>query len=346
VEVGTQVSGQIAEIRADFNDRVRQGQLIARIDPILLQQEVRSAQAALERREAEERQRRWELERAETLHRDGVIGDQEHESARYAHAVAQADLRAAGVALERARRNLAYTEIRAPIDGIVIQRSVDVGQTVAASLAAPTLFRIAGDLSRMRILAAVDESDIGRIHQGQKARFTVQAHAGEAFSGTVAQIRLQPTTLENVVNYTVVVEVDNRDGRLLPGMTATTDFLVETATGVLKVPNAALRLRPTAEMLDGLRTRRGGDGRPGAGDGAGGGPGGDRTLLWFLDDGGGLDALRVRAGLTNGLETQVEGDGLREGMQVIAGIARAADASGSSPFQSRPAGGRPRPPTP
>ena len=333
VEVGTQVSGQIAAIHADFNDRVRKGQLIARIDPTLLQQEVHSAEAALESRDAEEKQRRFEVERARTLHGTGVIGDSELETATYNYAVAEAGLKSARVGLERARRNLAYTEIRAPIDGIVVERNVNVGQTVAASLSAPILFRIAQDLSRMRILAAVDESDIGRIHGGQSVRFTVQAYPETRFSGTVQQVRLQSKTQENVVSYTVVLEVDNPQGRLLPGMTATIDFEVETARDVLKVANAALRLRPTEEMLDQLRGR-----------GAGVPSGAERALLWHLDDDGKLGAISVRAGITNGQETQVEGEGLREGMRVIAGVSRSADAPVSSPFQNRPGSGRPHPP--
>jgi HlyD family secretion protein len=338
VQVGTQVSGQIAEIHADFNDRVRKGQLIARIDPVLLQQEVRSAEAALERQEAEERQRSWERGRAETLAAQGVTNESDLTAARYNHSVAQSQLKAARVSLERARRNLAYTEIRSPIDGIVVERNVDVGQTVAASLQAPTLFRIAGDLTHMQILASVDESDIGRIRPDQRVRFTVQAYPDEKFPGKVGQVRLQSKVQENVVNYTVVVAVDNSDGRLLPGMTATVSFLVETVKGALKVPNAALRLRATEEMWAELRRRRG----EAAASGAGSGPG--QGLLWFLDADGGLNVARVRTGITSGQETQVEGEGIREGMQVIAGITGSTAPSSASPFQSSPrTGGPPHP---
>jgi HlyD family secretion protein len=383
VEVGTQVSGQIAEILADFNSRVRKGQLIARIDPTLLEQEVRSAEAAVERREAEERQRRWEADRAESLHADSIINDADLKTAGLTHSVAEAELKTARVSLDRARRNLTYTEIRAPIDGVVVERNVDVGQTVAASLSAPVLFRIAGDLSRMRILASVDESDIGRIHSGQNVRFTVQAYPDERFAGTVDQVRLQSAVQENVVNYVVVVSVGNPSGRLLPGMTATVSFIVQTVEGVLKVANAALRLRPTEEMWAELRANRdggafagerraGGNGageqRPG-GEGAGerrpggaapGDPGrrqggprpgtdgrdGGPAMLWFIDEDGRLNAVRVKAGVTSGQETQVEGERLREGMKVIAGITGGAGASPSSPFQSPSSTGRRGPPGP
>ena len=158
-------------------------------------------------------------------------------------------MKSAQVALDRARKNLSYTEIYAPIDGVVVERNVDVGQTVAASLSAPQLFLIANDLSQMQILASVDESDIGLIHEGQDVRFTVQAYPNQTFTGTVRQVRLQSTTTENVVNYTVVVTVANPKGKLLPGMTATVEFLTGSAENALIVPNAALRFRATPDMM-------------------------------------------------------------------------------------------------
>lgn len=164
-------------------------------------------------------------------------------------------MKSARVNLDRARQNLAYTSIYAPIDGVVVERNVDVGQTVAASLSAPQLFLIANDLTRMQILASVDESDIGLIQEGQPVRFTVQPYPDETFTGTVRQVRLQSTTVENVVNYTVVVEVANPGGKLLPGMTATVEFLTGAAYDVMTVPNAALRFRPTEAMLAELRER-------------------------------------------------------------------------------------------
>jgi HlyD family secretion protein len=255
VQVGTQVSGQVAEIYADFNDRVRRGQLVARIDPRTLQQAVRDAEANLERWQADVAQREREFERTKLLHESQGVTDSEYDTAEYNLAVARASLKSALVSLERAQNNLAYADIYAPIDGVVIERNVDVGQTVAASLSAPQLFLIANDLSEMEILASVDESDIGRIEEGQTARFTVQAYPDETFEGAVRQVRLQSTTQENVVNYTVVIDVQNPDGRLLPGMTATVDFLIETATDVLKVPNAALRFRPSVQMMSEIRER-------------------------------------------------------------------------------------------
>lgn len=262
VQVGTQVSGQISAINVDFNDRVRRGQLIARIDPTLQQQAVSEALAGLSRAQAELEQAQREYDRNKQLFDRKVLTEAEFNNTQYRLAVAQATVRSAQVSLARARQNLAYTSIYSPIDGIVVERNVDVGQTVAASLQAPQLFLIANDLSRMQILASVDESDIGLIREGQPVRFTVQAYPNENFDGTVRQVRLQSSMQENVVNYTVVIEVVNTTGRLLPGMTATVDFLTGQARNVLMVPNAALRFRPTEEMLAQVRERQQNGDRP------------------------------------------------------------------------------------
>ncbi len=362
VEVGTQVSGQISDIYVDFNDHVKKGQLIARIDPTLLQQEVRSAEANLERSRAELEQAQREMERMQRLYKTKVATESEFNTAQYQLAVAEASFKSAQIGLERARRNLGYSEIRAPIDGVVLERTVDVGQTVAASLSAPKLFLIAEDLSEMEILASVDESDIGLIHQGQEARFTVQAYPDEPFVGTVSQVRLQSTIQENVVNYTVVLKVANPDGRLLPGMTATVDFIVARQQDVLKVPNAALRFRPTAAMRSELRARREGEGggrsarggregeagaagAAGAGAegavagashrGAGAGPGADRALLWYVAGDGKVDATPVRTGISDGQYTVVQGPGIEAGMQVIAAVTSQAAAAAVNPFQQQ-----------
>jgi len=248
VQVGTQVSGKLTEINVDFNDRVKKGQLIARVDPTLPEQTVRDAQAGLERNKAEEEQAEREFQRNEQLFQRKVLTEIEFNNAKYALAVARANVKSAQVTLDRARQNLAYTQIYAPIDGIVVERTVELGQTVVASMSTPQLFLIANDLSAMQILASVDESDIGQIHEGQTARFSVQAYPNEKFEGQVKQVRLQSKTTENVVNYTVVVHVQNKSGKLLPGMTATLEFLTGSAKDALLVPNAALRFRPTDEM--------------------------------------------------------------------------------------------------
>jgi HlyD family secretion protein len=342
VQVGTQASGQISAIYVDYNTRVRRGQLIARIDSVLQAQAVREAEAGLERARAELTKVERDYERDRQLYQQEMLSQTDFATTEYSLAVARANAKTAQVALERALHNLAYTSIYAPIDGIVIERNVDVGQTVAASLAAPQLFLIANDLTRMQILASVDESDIGLIRAGQQARFTVQAWPEESFTGTVNQVRLQSKTTENVVNYTVVVEVQNPTGKLLPGMTATVSFVTGAATDVLLVPNAALRLRPTEAMLAAVRR--------GAGFAAGGVPA-DSTAepaagarLWYLDSAGRLAAVRVQPGLTDGQKTEVAGAGLTEGMQVIVGMAQSTQggaAPAASPFQTQ---ARPGPP--
>lgn len=353
VQVGTQVSGQIAEILADFNDRVRANQLVARIDPTILQQAVRSAEAELARSRADLAQAELTRTRAEGLAAQGAATEEALDAARSARDMAKAAVTSAEVNVERARQNLTYTEIRSPIDGVVLDRTAEVGQTVAASLSAPQLFLVAGDLGKMEILAAVDESDIGKIHEGQRAEFTVQAYPDETFTGSVQQVRLQSTTLENVVNYTVVVSVSNDDGRLLPGMTATVDFLVSEAVDVFKVPNAALRFRPTEEMVARLREmraeREAGEGESGAagdstrvaragereaGNGRrNGGGSADRAVLWHVDGSGRPAPIPVKTGLTDGQNTEVSGPGLEAGMPVIAGTTTGTSAAAANPFQ-------------
>jgi HlyD family secretion protein len=400
VQVGTQVSGKITEIMVDFNDHVKKGQLIARIDSTLPEQSVRDAQAGLERNQAELEQSEREYERNQQLFQRKVLTEIEFNNAKYALAVARANVKSAQVALDRARQNLSYTQIYAPIDGIVVERTVELGQTVVASMQTPQLFLIANDLSQMQILASVDESDIGAIIDGQDVRFSVQAYPNEHFQGQVKQVRLQSKTTENVVNYTVVVRVANTSGKLKPGMTATLDFLTGTASGALLVPNAALRFRATDEMraqmlkrfqeqrqangggeltggagagagadagggslpqvarsVDGAGAngRNGSDGGgangPGSGTGNGGGSAGGQLagragtgaaaggrarggqpppILWYLDETGQLATARVRAGLTDGQRTVVEGPRIKEGMQVIVAVNTTASTANAA----------------
>ena len=363
VQVGTQVSGIIESILVDFNDRVAADQVVAMVDTTLLASAVREAQADLERGEADLRQAEREQRRIAALHAEGLVAETEFNTAQYDLDVARAAIKSARIGLERAQRNLDYATIRAPISGTVIERNVDVGQTVQASFSAPQLFLIAADLSQLQILAAVDESDIGRIAEGQTVRFTVQAYDDRTFDGVVRQVRLQSVTEENVVNYTVVVDVANPDGALLPGMTATVDFLVAAARDVLMVPNAALRFRPDEEMLAALQERRRNEGGGPSGDGArtsgasagvaGGGSDGSGTtrarptLLWYLDDGGELNAAPVRTGLSDGTNTEIQGRNLEAGMQVVAGLSSGGTTrSGSAnPFQqNQQTGQRPPPP--
>jgi HlyD family secretion protein len=264
VEVGTQVSGQISALYVDYNSHVKKGQLIARIDPILQEQAVADAQAGLARSEAVVTQTQLEYERSKKLHDQQIATDAEFNVAQSNYAQARASLTSARINLQRARQNLSYTNIYSPIDGVVVERAMDVGQTVAASLSAPKLFVIANDLSRMQILASVDESDIGKIQAGQPVTFTVQSFPERQFEGAVEQVRLNSTTLNNVVSYTAVVSVANEDGKLLPGMTASVKLVTASADSVLTVPSTALRFTPP----EGREDERARASDPSAGDSA------------------------------------------------------------------------------
>lgn len=364
VSVGTQVSGQISELLVDFNDHVKKGQLLARIDPTIARQGVADAQANLEKVQAEANQARNDQSRNIQLSSAGLIAGSALEQGSSAKQVADATVRSARVALDRAKQNLSFTSIYAPIDGVVVERNVNLGQTVAASLSAPQLFLIANDLSRMRILALVGESDIVRISQGQAVTFTVQALPGQSFPGTVEQVRLQSTTADNVVNYTVVVTLENPEGKLLPGMTARVDFLVKSAESVLKAPNAALRYKPSDDVLarfgtapasgntettaaatasaspragaSGTRARRSDGGASGVGEGT----------LYTLDAKEKLQIMRVRTGISDGVFTEVQGQNVTEGMKVIDGIVSASQkpaAATANPMSGGQQTGRGRP---
>jgi HlyD family secretion protein len=334
IQVGTQVSGQVAAIYADYNQHVRKGQLLASIDPALQNQAVEEAQAQLERTLATMQQAEGDYARNKQLFEWKIITASEFSSAQSNFSVQRANVKSAQIALERARQNLAYTKIYAPIDGVIVERNVDVGQTVAANFSTPQLFLIANDLSDMQILALVDESDIGAIRMGLPVEFTVQAYPNENFSGTVQQVRLQSKTQDNVVNYTAVVGVKNRTGKLLPGMTATVQFLTGDAQNVLMVPNSALRIRPTPAMF--AQSQH---------------PilindqGASSAILWTLDGRGKLNPVRVHTGLSDENHTEIAGQNLAVGTKIVIGVAdpgsaTSGDASSKNPFQSpRPSGG-------
>ncbi len=253
VEVGTQVSGAVARIFADYNEMVRAGQVLAVLDTTMLSASVRDARAGIVRARALFDQAVRDFDREEDLHDNDLISDAQFSDTRTAMESARAGVLSAEASLDRSRANLKYAVIRSPIDGTVIMRNVEPGQTVAASFSTPTLFVIAEDLSEMEIHALVDESDIGSIKADQSVRFTVEAYIDARFTGVVRQVWLQPEVIQNVVMYTVVVDARNDDGLLYPGMTATTDFLVDERSDVLMVPNAALRLRATPRMFEEMR---------------------------------------------------------------------------------------------
>lgn len=249
VEVGSQVSGILKSVNVDFNDTVKKDQVLAVLDKTLFEVAVKDAEAGVLRAEAKLQQARAEQERNVRLYNKEFISEKEFLVTKTAAQTAEADLTTAQAALKRAQTNLEYTVIRSPIEGTVIERAVDAGQTIAASFQAPKLFVIAEDLTRMQIETNVDESDIGLIKKDQPVRFTVQAYPDDIFDGVVRQIRLQPQTIQNVVNYTVVVDASNHSGKLLPGMTATVDFIVEQRKHILLVPNTALNYVPSTDEM-------------------------------------------------------------------------------------------------
>ena len=261
VSVGTQVSGQIKELFVDFNSPVKKGQLIARIDPETFEYRLRQAQAdvdaarsAVYRAQVNLANAKRDLARTRELVERNFVSPADLDRAQAQFDLAQAELRTAQATfaqreaqLASAQVDLARTQIRAPVDGVVIKRSVDVGQTVAASLQAPELFVIAKDLRDMQVETSIDEADVGRIRVGQRATFTVDAFPGRTYSGEVKQVRKAAQTVQNVVTYTVLVSASNESGELMPGMTANVRIVTDTRDSVLKVPNAALRYRPPGE---------------------------------------------------------------------------------------------------
>jgi HlyD family secretion protein len=355
VQVGSQISGRIQALYADFNSPVRKGQVIARIDPQLFEASVRqgranlsAAQASLSRSQALSEDARLKHQRAVTLAEQKLVSESDLETARATAESAKASVVAAQGEVEQARAslhqaeiNLAYTTIYSPTDGIVISRDVDVGQTVAASLSAPTLFTIAEDLRKMQVDTSVAEADVGKLRDGMEAGFFVDAFPSERFKGTIRQIRNAPQTVQNVVTYDAVLDVDNPDLKLKPGMTANVTFLIAEREGVLRVPNAALRFRPPPEMLDGegggrgagggaRAAGRGGRRTAGAGSAATEAP--DRKTVWVMRDDKPAP-VSIRSGLTDGSLTEVLEGELREGDRVIVG------ASGGTNPAARDGGG-------
>jgi len=266
VQVGTQVSGTIQNLYADFNSIVKKGQVLARLDPSLFQTQIEQARANLIRSQADlDRLKvsfddaRTKLARAKELSDRQLLPRSELDAAEIEVRSAEAQIRSAQAQVTQAQAslnqnqvNLAHTVIEAPIDGLVISRNVDVGQTVAASMQAPTLFVLAADLTKMQVIANLDESDVGRIRPGQRVSFRVDAYPAEDFSGTVAQVRLQPIVQQNVVTYATVIDVPNVDLKLKPGMTANVNIEIARKENVLRVPNASLRFRPTNEIFAAL----------------------------------------------------------------------------------------------
>ncbi len=253
VQVGTQVSGTIDKLLADFNTTVKKGQVIALLDTTFLSAARDEAEAMLAKATIHLHEMQTEWERIKHLYDGGAVAKAEYDLSHTNFQSAQVDIKSAEAALNRARINLRYATIRAPISGVVISRNVDVGQTVVASFNSPVLFTIANDLTQMQVYANVDEADIGQVKVGQEAVFTVDAYPRDFFTGIIKQIRMQANVIQNVVNYTVIIDVANPELKLLPGLTANINIKVKEHLNVLKVPTKALRYVPPAAYLETLK---------------------------------------------------------------------------------------------
>ncbi len=375
VSVGSQVSGIIAKIHADFNSVVKKGQLLAELDPTPFLQTIEQTKANLEKANVQLRNDEIALTRAKRLFADQLIAQSDLDAAQTTRDADVATVAQVSAQLKQNATNLSYTRIVSPIDGVVVSRSYDVGQTVAASFQAPTLFMIAQDLTKMQVLTNIDEADVGRIRVGQVATFTVDAYPDQTFKGSVSQIRLSPQTVQNVVTYPVMLDVPNEDLKLKPGMTANVLIPVDVRHDVLRVPNAALRFRPDpADVVAPAKTKgetggapstagaapattvgaapqtggpggRGTRGGTGGGRGSSGASGGGRTaasrsgtLYVEIPNGKGkLRAVTVRTLITDGNMTAVESRDVKEGDEIIVGL---ATARASGPAAGGPGGGR------
>ena len=347
VQVGTQVSGRIAQLLADFNSPVKKGQVIAKIDPQLFIAAVAqsranfvSAEASLTKARAQALEADRQAARLKALNAENLASQGDLELSQTNAAVAKAGIDVAVATLEQARAslnqaqvNLSYTTIVSPIDGVVISRNVDVGQTVAASLSAPVIFTIAEDLRKMQVNTSVAEGDIGRLRPDMDAFFTVDAYPGQKFRGKIWQIRNAATTVQNVVTYDAVLNVDNTDLRLRPGMTASCTVTYDERDSTLAVPNAALRFRPPPDLSapSTAPTRGPGVGRGGGHKGADAGadPIEARTV-WVLR-GLAPTPVALHTGLSDGTVTEVIDGDLKEGDAVVTDTLGAAGKAGAAP---------------
>ncbi|MFZ1643496.1 MAG: efflux RND transporter periplasmic adaptor subunit [Candidatus Contendobacter sp.] len=323
VSVGTQVSGTVRKIHADFNNRVKEDQVLAELDPALFQAQVRQSEANVLSAQAALALARIKIDRVITLQKRNMVAKEELDIARQQVDAATAQIKLAEAQLERDRINLRNSVIRSPISGVVVARSVDVGQTVAANFQTPTLFQIAQDLREMQINTSIAEADVGSLQPGMPASFTVDAYSDQRFQGRLRQIRLNPTIQQNVVTYNVVVDVDNANGRLLPGMTAYVSVNTAGRKDVLRAPNAALSFQPRRddEEEDGPRP-----------------PAKDRkTQVYVLDNQGKLKPVPVETGITDNALTEIVGGELKPGDRVVTREVRGKrDAGGSgSGFRMR-----------
>ncbi|MFZ4621059.1 MAG: efflux RND transporter periplasmic adaptor subunit [Bacteroidota bacterium] len=371
VQVGSQVSGTLQKLNVDFNDKVKQGQIVAQIDPTFLEASVRDAEASLQRSTAQYNEAKRAFERLKTLLEKNLASQAEYDAALAQFEANDAARKQSVAGVERAKINLRYATIKSPIDGVVISRAVDVGQTVAASFSAPTLFTIANDLTKMEVQANVDEADIGKVTKDQEVSFTVDAYPEQTFKGNVRQVRLSPQVTQNVVNYTVIIDVPNPDLKLMPGMTATVTILIDKKEAILRVPTVALRFNPPEEYVETKKdsSKNSGDDSVRAArrkqfmermqrEGGGGfdpaamqrrmgmrGP----SRLWVMNERKKLEPIMVRTGMTDGTFTEIVRGKIEEGKEIVVGTVAPksqSTAASGSPFnqqrQGQGGGGMPR----
>ncbi len=338
VNVGTQVSGTVKKWYADFNDHVKEGQVLLELDPALYRAQAKQSEAGLQNARSQLKLAVANEARMGALFKQEYISKQELDTSVQAMEAGRAQVALAQAQVEKDKTNLSYSVIRSPVSGVVVSREVDIGQTVAASFQTPTLFKIAQDLSKMQIDSSYAEADVGAIRVGQPVIFRVDAFPNRSFQGAVRQVRLNPTTLQNVVTYNVVVAVDNPEQILMPGMTAYVNIIVATRKNVLMLPNAALRFRPvdTAPRTEQPRAggKEGGD-KEGGGKGRGKGEGGKGKTradgeapmgTVYVFENGQPKAVRVAVGITDNRNTEVLGGELKEGTLVIVEDRRPPDA--------------------
>lgn len=324
VDVGTQVSGVISKLYVDYNSVVKAGEVIAELDRTNLMSELSSAQASLKSAQSELDYQKTNYERYKALYDKGLISANDFEQARLSYVQAQQKTQQQKESVKKAQTNLGYATITSPIDGVVLSKEVEEGQTVASSFSTPTLFKIARDLTDMRVIADVDEADIGDVKEGQRVTFTVDAFPDDTFEGQVTQVRQEATTESNVVTYEVVISAPNDDLKLKPGLTANVVILTMEAKDVLAVPSKALRFTPREAMLNSDETITDTDAK---------------EKVW-VKEGSNLKAVAVETGMTNGTLTQIT-KGLKPGTHVLTEVnAMQVEAEGeqqnSNPFMPRP----------
>lgn len=342
VEVGTQVSGKVVTIYVDYNSVVKKGDMLAELDKLTLNESLSRAKANLESSESQLRYAKSTFERTQQLYENKAATLADYEAAQNTYTQAQMSKKNAQAQYDQAKVDLSYAEIYSPIDGVVLDRAVEVGQTVAASFSTPTLFTLANDLTRMQVEANVDEADIGQVKLNQRVAFTVDAYADDVFNGTVNQIRMKPTTTSNVVTYTVIIDAPNPDLKLFPGMTASVTIVTEEETG-LAAPAEAFSFTPSEQIMkEMMKNMDKPEGRPEPP--FGGRPDmrqGERPTIIWIKNGNNIMPRPVKTGMSDGAYKIIE-SGVNEGDSIVLSaqyvVKEAAKKVGENPFMPGPPG--------